>query len=214
MKRFLPFLFATLFVFTLQSCVSNYVVSAPTKYKTDASSGKMNTKNLMASNKSVSGNTYNATFVKAQKSLLAAAISDAISYEQTIDGILNEAATYLGTPYRYGGSTRSGIDCSAFVLNVFGETVGIELPRVASDQADLGDPVERQALQKGDLVFFSNGWGISHVGIVHEVSPDGEIKFIHAATSKGVMISSLSESYWGRKYRFAKRIIKPQEPIN
>lgn len=214
MKRILPLWIAVIALFSLQSCVSNYVVSAPSKYKSDGSISKMNPKNLASSNKSVYGKSYNANFDNAQKSMLAAAISEAISHEQAIDGILNEAFTYLGTPYRYGGSTRSGIDCSAFVLNVFGDTVGIELPRVASDQADLGDPVEKHELQKGDLLFFSNGWGISHVGIVQEISADGDIKFIHAATSKGVTISSLSESYWGRKYRFAKRILRPQEINN
>lgn len=213
MKRVLPFWVVTILVFSLQSCVSNYVASAPSKYKTDATLNKMNPNNLTASNKSVYGKSFNANFDKAQKSMLAAAISGAISYEQTIDGILNEAATYLGTPYRYGGSTRSGIDCSAFVLNVFGDTVGIELPRVASDQADVGEAVDKQQLLKGDLIFFSNGWGISHVGIVQEITADGDIRFIHAATSKGVMISSLNDAYWGRKYRFAKRIISQEQEI-
>ena len=58
------------------------------------------------------------------------------------------------------------------------------------------------------MVFFAHGRRISHVGIVQEVTADGEIKFIHAATSKGVMISSLNDSYWGPKYRFAKRVLK------
>ena len=206
-KRVLPYLIAIISVFSLQSCVSNYVVSAPTKYKSGANLGKVNSRNLNAANKSVYG-SYNANLANAEKSVLAAAISDAIDHEQAIDGILNEAVTYLGTPYRLGGTTRSGIDCSAFVLNVFGESTGLELPRVASEQAELGDEVQVQEMQKGDLVFFSNGWGISHVGIVQEVTSEGEIKFIHAATSKGVTISSLSDSYWARKFRFAKRIIK------
>lgn len=206
-KRVLPYLIAIISVFSLQSCVSNYVVSAPTKYKSGANLGKLNSKNLSAANKSAYG-SYNANFANAEKSVMAAAISDAINHEQTIDNILNEASTYLGTPYKYGGSTRSGIDCSAFVLNVFGESTGVELPRVAADQAELGEKVEIPELQKGDLIFFSNGWGISHVGIVQDISPEGEIFFIHAATSRGVMISSLNDSYWGRKYRFAKRIIK------
>ena len=86
--------------------------------------------------------------------------------------------------------------------------MGLELPRVAAEQAELGEKVELEELQKGDLVFFAHGRRISHVGIVQEVTADGEIKFIHAATSKGVMISSLNDSYWGPKYRFAKRVLK------
>ena len=62
--------------------------------------------------------------------------------------------------------------------------------------------------KKGDLVFFAHGRRTSHVGIVQEITENGEVKFIHAATSKGVMISSLSDSYWAPKYRFAKRVLK------
>ena len=208
-KRVLLYTIAVMSVFSLQSCVTNYVVSTPTKYKSDANLEKLNTTNPNAANKSTY-NSYNVNFANVQKSELAAAITSAISLDKTIDDVLNEASTYIGTPYRFGGTTRSGIDCSAFVLNVFGESTGIELPRVAAEQAELGDKVEKQELQKGDLVFFSQGGRVSHVGIVQEVTPEGEIKFIHAATSRGVMISSLNDSYWGRKFRFAKRIIKQQ----
>jgi len=208
-KRVLLYTIAVMSVFSLQSCVTNYVVSTPTKYKSDANLEKLNTTNLNAANKSTY-NSYNVNFANVQKSELAAAITSAISLDKTIDDVLNEASTYIGTPYRFGGTNRSGIDCSAFVLNVFGESTGIELPRVAAEQAELGDKVEKQELQKGDLVFFSQGGRVSHVGIVQEVTPEGEIKFIHAATSRGVMISSLNDSYWGRKFRFAKRIIKQQ----
>ncbi|GGP03692.1 hypothetical protein GCM10010992_13040 [Cloacibacterium rupense] len=208
-KRVFIYTIAMISFFSLQSCVTNYVVSTPTQYKTNANLEEIDTKNLTAANKSTY-NSYNVNFANAQKSELAAAITSAISLEKTIDDILGEANTYLGTPYRFGGTTRNGIDCSAFVLNVFGETTGIELPRVAAEQAQLGERVEKQELQKGDLVFFSQGGRISHVGIVQEVSADGDIKFIHAATSRGVMISSLNDSYWGRKFRFAKRIIKQQ----
>ena len=206
-KKVLLNMIAIISIFSMQSCVTNYVVSTPSKYKTDANLNQINRNNLKSSNKSAYG-SYNANFANADKTLTAAAISEAIAHEKTIDNILSEANTYLGTPYRFGGSTRSGIDCSAFVLNVYGETIGIELPRVASEQAELGEKVELPELQKGDLIFFSHGRRISHVGIVQEVTAEGEIKFIHAATSKGVMISSLNDSYWGSKYRFAKRILK------
>lgn len=210
-KRVLLYTIAIISFFSLQSCVTNYVVSTPTKYKTDANLEQIDTNNLTSANKS-SYKSYNVNFANAQKSELAAAITNAISFDKTIDDILNEASTYLGTPYRFGGTTRNGIDCSAFVLNVFGQSTGIELPRVAAEQAELGDKVEKQELQKGDLVFFSKGGRISHVGIVQEITTEGEVKFIHAATSRGVMVSSLNDSYWGRKFRFAKRILKqPQQ---
>ncbi len=141
---------------------------------------------------------------------LQRAITSAISLDKTIDDVLNEASTYIGTPYRFGGTTRSGIDCSAFVLNVFGESTGIELPRVAAEQAELGDKSRETRTSKRRFGVSLQGGRVSHVGIVQEVTPEGEIKFIHAATSRGVMISSLNDSYWERKFRFAKRIIKQQ----
>ena len=143
----------------------------------------------------------------AKNSLKNSEIAKAIKHNKTIDNILTEAATYLGTPYRYGGTTRNGIDCSAFVLSVFGAAAGLTLPRVAASQSQEGEAIDKENLQKGDLIFFSHGRRISHVGIVESVTEEGEIKFIHAATSKGVMISSLNDSYWGPKFRFAKRVI-------
>ena len=206
-KSILLYVIATMAIFSMQSCVTNYVVSTPAKYTTDANLNQLNRSNLKAANKSAYGK-YNANFTNADKTLTAAAISEAIAHEKTLDNILSEASTYLGTPYRFGGSTRNGIDCSAFVLNVYGESTGLDWPRVAAEQAEVGEKVDLQELQKGDLVFFAHGRRISHVGIVQEITENGEVKFIHAATSKGVMISSLSDSYWAPKYRFAKRVLK------
>lgn len=211
-KRVLFYITAIVTFLSLQSCVSNYVVSKPVEYKTDAKLAAIPTRNFNALNKD---NTPSMQIALALASVEAstkaakdAEIGKAIARDTKIDALLAEADSYLGTPYRYGGMTRSGIDCSAFVLSVYGAAMGMDLPRVAASQAQQGERVERSDLKKGDLVFFSHGGSrISHVGIVHEVTPDGEVKFIHAATSRGVMISPLSDKYWGPKFRFAKRII-------
>lgn len=122
--------------------------------------------------------------------------------------ILSEAETYLGTPYRFGGSTRSGIDCSAFVQSVF-QMFNHELPRVSAAQAKEGRVVSKEEVRAGDLVFFATTGGsrVSHVGIVHNVSDEGEIEFIHASSSQGVTVSPLSQAYWSKRYLYAKRII-------
>lgn len=209
-KRVLVYiLFVTTF-FSLQSCVSNYVVSNNQTYKTDAKFASFDVNVKPVTNKSNNkGQQVLASIANTNEVIKRSAIENAIKYSNTIDNILSEAESYLGTPYRFGGTSRSGIDCSAFVLSVFGAAAGMNLPRVAAQQSQEGDSVEKTELQKGDLVFFSHrGSRISHVGIVEEVTPEGEVKFIHAATSKGVMVSSLDDSYWGPKFKFAKRIVK------
>lgn len=207
-KRVLVYiLFVTTF-FSLQSCVSNYVVSNNQTYKTDAKFASLDIKPVVSN---TDNKTYKvlAAISNTSADIKRAAIENAIKHSNTIDNILSEAESYLGTPYRFGGTSRSGIDCSAFVLSVFGAAAGMNLPRVAAAQSQEGDSVEKTELQKGDLVFFSHrGSRISHVGIVEEVTAEGEVKFIHAATSKGVMVSSLDDNYWGPKFKFAKRIVK------
>ncbi|SEG20330.1 lipoprotein Spr [Halpernia humi] len=216
-RRILFYMAIAITTISLQSCVSNYVVSAPklypAQYKASANLATIDAQKLEKDKKElISSFKENpaAMVARVNNALKNEEIAKAIKHSNTIDGILSEAESYLGTPYRYGGMTRNGIDCSAFVLSVFGAATGLNLPRVAASQATEGETVSKENLQKGDLVFFSHGkhGRISHVGIVEDVTPDGEVKFIHAATSRGVMISSLfNDSYWTPKFRFAKRII-------
>lgn len=208
-KRVFLYLAVIATTFSLQSCVSNYVVSSPVIYKTDAKLALIPAKSLNAAKVSLISETkIDATLAKIEKADKELENSRINEYNNTINSILAEADTYIGTPYRFGGMTRNGIDCSAFVLSVFSATMGMTLPRVAASQAQEGESVTKTELKKGDLVFFAHSRRISHVGIVHEVNQEtGEIKFIHAATSKGVMVSSLDDNYWGPKYRFAKRVV-------
>ncbi|MBR4804067.1 MAG: C40 family peptidase [Bacteroidales bacterium] len=103
---------------------------------------------------------------------------------------------WYGTPYKYGGCSTSGIDCSCFVKNVFSEVYDINLNRVAADITKNVTLIERSQLREGDVVFFSNNkTAISHVGIYLK---DG--MFAHASSSKGVTISKLSEKYWDTRF--------------
>ncbi len=112
---------------------------------------------------------------------------------------------WKGTPYLYGGSTRSGIDCSAFVQSVFLEAQQLILPRTTKAQSQLGSKVALENLQSGDLVFFKTSAKERHVGIYI----DNE-KFMHASTSKGVIISRLDNPYWMSVFWQARRI-KPSD---
>jgi cell wall-associated NlpC family hydrolase len=114
-----------------------------------------------------------------------------------------EFSYWRGTPYRLGGNSKKGIDCSAFVKNIYRDSFNIKLPRTTKTQVDEGYLVYKNQLQMGDLVFFKTGWRIRHVGIYI-----GNNQFIHASTSKGVIISSLNNVYWKKKYWQARRIIK------
>lgn len=126
---------------------------------------------------------------------------------RSISDILKDAEKYIGTPYKFGGNTSSGFDCSGFTVKVFGEN-DFSLPRRSSDQAEAGKKIDIKEVQPGDLLFFATAGGsrVSHVGIVHDIGTDGEVKFIHASTSKGVIISSLNEKYWNKAYLHAQRV--------
>jgi len=120
-----------------------------------------------------------------------------------VQSVLTQALAQLGIPYRWGGTTpRTGFDCSGLVKYVFQTALGIELPRVSRDQARRGQPVERQELTPGDLVFFSRrGQVINHVGIYL-----GDGRFVHAPrTGRDVTISNLS-GYWYQRFLRARRV--------
>lgn len=122
--------------------------------------------------------------------------------------LLKDAEKYLGAPYKFGGDTSAGFDCSGFALKVFNEN-DVKLPRRSSDQAEFGEDIRVKEIKPGDLLFFATSGGsrVSHVGIVHSVERSGEIKFVHASTSKGVIISSLHENYWNKAFLHAKRVL-------
>jgi len=127
---------------------------------------------------------------------------------KSINELLKDAEKYLGAPYKFGGNTSSGFDCSGFTVKVFEEN-DFKLPRRSADQAEAGYQIDIKDVKPGDLLFFATAGGsrVSHVGIVHDIGSDGEVKFIHASTSKGVIISSLNETYWNKAYLHAQRVL-------
>ncbi len=125
-----------------------------------------------------------------------------------IKEILKDAEKYLGAPYKYAGNSSAGFDCSGLVSKVFDENK-MKLPRRSEDQSKAGREISIKEAKPGDLVFFATSGGsrVSHVGIIHDIGNNGEVTFIHSSTSKGVIISSLNESYWNKSYLFARRVL-------
>jgi hypothetical protein len=117
--------------------------------------------------------------------------------------IVTTATQFIGTPYRWGGtSSQNGFDCSGLTLTVY-RLNGMDLPRSSGEQFKIGDPVASDALEKGDLVFFTIGRSkrIDHVGIY-----SGEGQFIHApGRGKRITVASLSEDYFKKRYQGARR---------
>lgn len=107
-----------------------------------------------------------------------------------------------GTPYKFGGISTVGFDCSGFTQYVF-KKFGVSISRSSAAQYKMGTAVAKSKLQEGDLVFFNTfGKGVSHVGIYV-----GNGKFAHASSSKGITIDKLSNSYYQKRYVGAKRVL-------
>jgi hypothetical protein len=111
---------------------------------------------------------------------------------------------WYGTRYRMGGTTKSGIDCSAFVQAIYLSAFAVNVPRTAREQFRFARIISATELKEGDLVFFNTTGGISHVGIYLQNN-----KFVHASSTNGVKISDMFEPYYLKRYMGAGRIEKP-----
>lgn len=129
-------------------------------------------------------------------------------YLTKADGIINTALTFSGVRYKFGGTTRRGMDCSGLLYVSFAEH-DIKLPRTSIHMAEEGKRIKIKDVSKGDLLFFKTNKRskrINHVGMVVKVEND-EIKFIHSSSSRGVTVSSLQEGFWNHAFVKATRIL-------
>jgi lipoprotein Spr len=148
-----------------------------------------------------------ATIITSKKENLTK--SEKRKTSRLIEQLVYTATENIGVQYKYAGTTKSGFDCSGLICNIF-SSYNITLPHSSYEQSKLGTIVNRnrEEAKIGDLIFFKTNSKskINHVGMVIEVDDD-EIKFVHASTSKGVIISSTKESYYNRTFAQLNRIL-------
>jgi hypothetical protein len=133
---------------------------------------------------------------------------EAMGAEERVVALIDAAYSYIGTPYKWSGTTREGMDCSGFVSTAF-SSINVPLSRSSTEMSTQGVDIPLSQAQVGDLLFFKTTRKrnrISHVGIV--VGTGDEVKFIHASTSQGITVSSLSENYWQKAYAKTSRVLK------
>ncbi len=166
--------------------------------------------------------TLSISFVMSDPSMLQAPIDTtqvkndtlllrAFRTQMAIDSIIEYSKRFIGTPYRYGGRTEKGFDCSGFMQYVFGQ-YGFELPMSSSSQFNHGTPVQMDSIRKGDLIFFKGrnikNSNIGHVALVVDVSDKNDVQIIHS-TRHGLRIHWLSEEpYFTRRLVAYRRILK------
>jgi peptidoglycan endopeptidase LytE len=124
-----------------------------------------------------------------------------------IESVIVTASNNIGTRYRSGGTNPDGFDCSGLMFSSF-KVIDINLPRSSSEQASVGFKIDKNFARKGDLIFFATGGSskINHVGLITEVS-ENDIKFVHSSTSSGVIISSVTEEYYDKRFVQINRVI-------
>lgn len=139
----------------------------------------------------------------------------AIVLDETVEkltnvNLLKSIDEWWGTSYCMGGSTKDCIDCSAFTQTVMQNVYNTTIPRTAQEQFNSSKQINMEDLNEGDLVFFNTNGGrdITHVGVYLFNN-----KFVHAATSNGVMVSDLNDTYWKPRYKGAGRFITPTPTI-
>ena len=149
-----------------------------------------------------------AQVLQAQPPVTTEQVQAPLPNDPQVDAIINYAKRFLGVPYRYGGTTPSGFDCSGFINYIFGN-FGFDLVRTSYGLAELGTTVKLSEIRPGDLMFFKgsnvNSTSVGHVALVVEVTPTA-IKFIHSANT-GVRIDNFNTSqYYIQRYLKTKRL--------
>ena len=197
-----------LVLFIIAGCSSSSELSKneSKKFKKKGVDEYNNSTELVATNTLKEKSSINKGSLESISSSIAG-FMDAPEFSSSVDKdeVMYKVIEYLNTPYRYGGNSKNGIDCSAFVQTVMYQALEVSIPRTSYDQSNVGEDVSLEDLKFGDLVFFNTrGRGrVSHVGIYLS---DGY--FVHSGSRTGVAIASLNSDYYSRTFLKAKRVIE------
>lgn len=140
--------------------------------------------------------------------LLSSCAGTKIAREEKVDIVVSRARSYIETPYKYGGTTTLGMDCSGLLMRSF-EAIDMYIPRTAKEQSKLGKKVSISELKKGDLVFFKTikkKGRVTHTGLVTDARKKDRIMFIHASSSRGVIEANLMSDYYQKAFVKARRL--------
>ena len=195
----------TLSVIILNGCSSTSDISRNENDGKDLNGYKKTTE-VVSTNNLTNKTSINKDNLEAISSSLAGFISSpefAKNMEQ--DEVMFKFIEYMNTPYLWGGTSKRGIDCSAFIQTMFYQALGVELPRTSLEQSGVGEPVEKEDLKFGDLVFFDTmrKGRVTHVGMYL-----GNGFFAHSGSKTGVAVASLDNEFYTRVYLKAKRVIE------
>lgn len=208
-KQLWLFLLLPLIVIKVTGCSSSYELSDNESrdfLKKKGVDAYKNSSNIVATNTLKIRTTITKGNLESLSSSLAGfkTTSD-MNVSLDRDEVMYKVIEYLNTPYLWGGTSKRGIDCSAFVQNVMYQSLGILLPRTSNEQSFTGSDVSKSELKFGDLLFFdTRGRGrVSHVGIYL-----GDGYFVHSGRKTGVAVASLESDYYSRTFLKAKRVIE------
>ena len=208
-KNFLPIIALFLFsVITLAGCSSSQELSEDREDKKSVNDYKTS-EEFVSTNALKEKTSIDKENLESISSSLGRFIDES-SLLSTMekDEVMYKVIEYLNTPYRWGGTTKGGIDCSAFVQTVMYQSLGVILPRTSFEQSNVGVDVAVEDLKFGDLLFFDtmNKGRTTHVGIYLE---DGY--FVHSGSRTGVAVASLNSEFYSRVFLKAKRVTDDED---
>lgn len=206
LSNLLPFSVLMFSVMVLVGCSGTSDISRDDEnYKDKDVNGYKNSKEVVSTSTLKDKTSINKDNLEAISSSIAGFITGSeLNFNVNKDEVMYKVIEYLNTPYLWGGTSKRGIDCSAFVQTVFYQALGIELPRTSLEQSNVGDAVDIKDLKFGDLLFFDtmHKGRVTHVGMYLS---DGY--FVQSGSKTGVAVASLNSDFYSTTYLKARRVI-------